>query len=129
MSRYLAAVLTLLGFVIWGKLMDGGAFVYGFIAEGIKRLRQKRRRKRRLRELGIEGGSMATLDLGTRTSTNAFVGGGLFSQIYIQLVALLPGQGALESLLLTPEAVAFAAVLCAALVARISKTPVQPGAL
>lgn len=128
MIGLIGVVLELAWLVLRGWVVDAGGVLFGFVAEGIKRLRQRRRRKRRLRELGIEEGGMA-LDLGTRTSTNAFVGGGLFSQIYIQLVALLPGQGALESLLLTPEAVAFAAVLCAALVARISKTPAEPGKL
>jgi hypothetical protein len=35
------------------RLPDPGAVLFGFIAEGIKRLRQRRRAKRRLRELGI----------------------------------------------------------------------------
>jgi hypothetical protein len=69
------------------------------------------------------------IDLGTRTSTNALVGGGLFAQIYVQLVQLIPGESAAEVLLLQPESIAFAAVLFAAAVARVSKTPEQPGKL
>lgn len=69
------------------------------------------------------------LDTGYRTSTNALVGGGLFSQVYVFAVQLLPGEGAAESLLLQPETVAFAAVLFATVVARFSKTPANPGKL
>jgi hypothetical protein len=108
--------------------MNGGRFAFNFIAAWIDRIRQRRRVKRRLREFGIEEDSMA-IDLGTRTSTNALVGGGLFSQGYLLLVQMLPGQGEFEQLLLQPEAVAFAAVLFATVVARFSKTPEQPKVL
>jgi hypothetical protein len=104
--------------------IDPGAFAFGFIAEGIKRLRQRRRAKRAQRK----GEGMA-IDLGTRTSTNALVGGGFISQVYVQLVQLIPGNGALEAFLLQPETVAFAAVLAATIIARFSKTPAQPKAL
>lgn len=67
------------------------------------------------------------LDNGYRTSTNALVGGGIFAQLYVQLVSFIPGEGAIEALLLQPESVAFAAVLFATIVARFSKTPAVPG--
>lgn len=109
----------------WAAIVKGG-FDLWTAFKPFKRWKERRRRKRRLRELGIEEGSMK-IDVGTRTSTNALVGGGIFSQIYVQLVSLIPGENAIEQLLLTPEAVAFAAVLFATLVARISKTPQTPG--
>ena len=47
---------------------DPGGFAFGFIAEGIKRLRQRRMRKRRLKELGIEDEvSMNPFPQGTQT--------------------------------------------------------------
>ena len=69
------------------------------------------------------------IDLGTRTSTNALVGGSLLSQLYVQAVTLIPGEGAIEAILVQPEAIAFAAVVFATLIARISKTPAVPGKL
>lgn len=109
----------------WPRLIADGVKVW--VAERpFTRWKEHRRRKRRLRELGIEEPTMQ-INLGTRTSTNAFAGGTLFSQIYVQLISLIPGEGAIEVLLLKPEAVAFAAVLFATLVARISKTPAEPG--
>lgn len=109
------------------RLIANGVKVW--IAEKpFKRWKAYRQRKKRLKELGIEETTMQ-LDTGKRTSTNALVGGTIFSQLYVQLVALLPGENAIEQLLVTPEAVAFAAVLFATLVARISKTPAAPGKL
>lgn len=69
------------------------------------------------------------IDLGTRTSTNAFVGGTFLTQLYVQLVALIPGMGDIEAFLLQPESIAFAGVLIAAIIARFSKTPVEPKVL
>lgn len=67
------------------------------------------------------------IDLGTRTSTNAMVGGGILAQVYVQVVSMIPGEGALETLLLQPESIAFFAVLLAAVIARFSTTPATPG--
>lgn len=64
-----------------------------------------------------------------RTSTKAFVGGGLGAQLYVQAVTLIPGESAIEQILLTPEAIAFAGVLFAAIVARFSRTASNPGLL
>lgn len=69
------------------------------------------------------------IDIGTRTSTNAMVGGGILAQIYVQAVTLIPGEGALEALLLKPESIAFFSVLLAAVIARFSRTPATPGAI
>lgn len=69
------------------------------------------------------------IDLGTRTSTNAMVGGGILAQVYVQVVSMIPGEGALEALLLKPESIAFFAVLLAAVIARFSRTPAQPKVL
>lgn len=68
------------------------------------------------------------INLGTRTSTNALVGGGILSTIYVQAVGLLPWPE-LVAALTTPEAIALAATAFAWLVARFSKTPAQPGKL
>lgn len=62
-----------------------------------------------------------------RTSTKAFAGGTLASQIYVQLVTLIPGEGALEQFLLQPEAIAFFGVLAATAFARWSRTATNPG--
>src|SRR5690606_703734 len=64
-----------------------------------------------------------------RTSTKAVVGGAFLAQIYVQIVQLIPGEGAVEQLLTTPEAVAFVGVLLAGIVARMSKTAANPGLL
>src|SRR5690606_20845998 len=68
------------------------------------------------------------IDIGTRTSTNALVGGGIMSTIYVQLIGLLPFPG-LVAALTTPEAIALAATAFAWIVARFSKTPPNPGAI
>jgi hypothetical protein len=68
------------------------------------------------------------IDIGTRTSTNALVGGGILSTIYVQLIGLLPFPG-LVAALTTPEAVALAATAFAWIVARFSKTPPNPGVI
>lgn len=70
----------------------------------------------------------AMIDIGTRTSTNALVGGGILSTIYVQVVGLLPWPG-LVAALTTPEAIALAATGFAWIVARFSKTPDKPGVL
>ena len=64
-----------------------------------------------------------------RTSTKAVVGGTFLAQVYVQLVHLIPGDGTVEQLLTTPEAVAFAGVLLAGIVARMSWTATNPGVL
>jgi hypothetical protein len=108
------------------RAAKAGAFVFGFLAEPFKRLRQRRRRKRRLRELGIpEEGGMA-LDLGTRTSTNTVVGTSLVGSIAVQLIQLLP-YPELVAALTTPEAVILWGSVIAWVVARFSKTPAVPG--
>lgn len=73
-------------------------------------------------------GEPAMIDIGTRTSTNTLVGGGILSTIYVQVVGLLPWPG-LVAALTTPEAIALAATGFAWIVARFSKTPDQPGVL
>jgi hypothetical protein len=107
--------------------VDPGGFAFGFIAEGIKRLRQRRRRKRRLRELGIPEDGMA-LDLGTRTSTNTAAGAGFLGTAYVQLIGLLPWPEVVAALT-TPQMVVVVTTLIAWGVARISRTPVDPGKL
>lgn len=97
-----------------------GAAAFGFL-KAWNRNRKERRAQRK-------GEGMA-IDLGTRTSTNAMVGGGILAQVYVQAVSLIPGEGALETLLLQPESIAFFAVVLAAVIARVSKTPATPGKL
>lgn len=86
-----------------------------------------RRRKRRLRELGIEENSMA-LDLGTRTSTNTVVAAPILGTVYVNLIEMLPYPD-LVAALTTPEMVVLATALFAWIVARFSKTPTDPGKL
>ena len=134
--------------------MSAGKFVGGAITEAVLRLnpfgkegyerraknkayRKARRKFRRGETLTPEEFQILNetqevvmaLDLGTRTSTNALVGGTILSQVYVQVVSMIPGEGALEALLLQPESIAFFAVLLAAVVARFSKTPAEPKAL
>jgi hypothetical protein len=68
------------------------------------------------------------INLGTRTSTNALVGGGVLSTVYVNLIGLLPWDG-LVAALTTPEAIAIAATGFAWLVARFSRTPKDPGVI
>ena len=68
------------------------------------------------------------LDLGTRTSTNTVVGSPILGVVYVNLVQMLPYEK-LVAALTTPEAVVLATAFFAWLVARISRTPAQPGAL
>lgn len=65
------------------------------------------------------------LDLGTRTSTNTLVGGGIVSSVLVQLIGLLPFPG-LVAALTTPEMTVLLASVVAWFVARISKTPDAP---
>lgn len=60
-----------------------------------------------------------------RTSTKALVGGTFLSQIYVQLVSLIPHAGVVMALT-TPEMTALVAVVLAALVARFTKSPIVP---
>lgn len=66
------------------------------------------------------------LDLGTRTSTNTVVGTGLFGSIAVQLIQLLP-YPELVAALTTPEAVILWGAVIAWVIARFSKTPIDPG--
>jgi hypothetical protein len=68
------------------------------------------------------------INIGTRTSTNAVVGGGILGVVYVNLVEILPWPG-LVAALTTPEMVSLVSVLLAGLVARFSKTPRNPGKL
>jgi hypothetical protein len=94
----------------------------------IKHFREQRKRKRRLKELGLpEEGGMA-LDLGTRTSTNTVVGSPILGVVYVNVIQMLP-YPELVAALTTPESVVLATAAFAWLVARFSKTPDQPGKL
>lgn len=84
------------------------------------------RNKVRVRKGEKPKGSKMAINLGTRTSTNALVGGGVLSTIYVQVVGMLPWEG-LVGALTTPEAIALVATGFAWLVARLSKTPEKPG--
>lgn len=104
-----------------------------------KARRAQRRTDRKARRKGVELSSEGIeyevtedrgmkIDIGTRTSTNALVGGGIMSTIYVQLIGLLPFPG-LVAALTTPEAIALAATAFAWIVARFSKTPPNPGVI
>lgn len=69
-----------------------------------------------------------TIDLGTRTSTNTVVGTGIVGSIAVQLIQLLP-YPELVAALTTPEAVILWGSVIAWVVARVSKTPDNPGKL
>lgn len=98
------------------------------VRAGIKARRAFRawRDRVRIRKGETPKGSRMELNLGTRTSTNAAVGGGILGSVYVQAVGLLPWPG-LVSALTTPEMVVLVGTLCAWAVARISRTPVNPG--
>lgn len=66
--------------------------------------------------------------INARTSTKSLIGGTFLSQVYVQLVGLLPYPD-LVAALTTPEMVALVAVGLAALVARFTKSPLIPTAL
>ena len=61
-----------------------------------------------------------------RTSSKTLVGAGVGSQIYLALVSLIPNQAVVDALT-TIEAVALAATVVAWAVARVSKSPKNPG--
>jgi hypothetical protein len=84
-----------------------------------KRLKERRAKRK--------GKGMA-IDIGTRTSTNAAVGGGTLGLVYVNLVEMLPYPH-LVAALTTPEMVVLASVLLAGVVARFSKTKAEPGIL
>jgi uncharacterized protein involved in cysteine biosynthesis len=73
-------------------------------------------------------GKRMAIDLGTRTSTNAVVGGGFLGVVYVNLVEILPWPQVVTALT-TPEMVSLVSVLLAGVVARFSKTPAEPGKL
>lgn len=126
---------------LWGLVKAGTAAYRAWTVNKVGRRlfprwferREERRRARRqeAEAAGVEGQYQYEEEspVITRTSSKAFIGGGLFSQIFVQLVALLPGEGAIELFLLKPETVAFAAVVFATIVARFSRTEPNPGAL
>ena len=94
----------------------------------IKHLREQRKRRRRLKELGIPEEGGVAVETGYRTSTNTVVASPILGTIYVNLVQMLPYEK-LVAALTTPEAVVLATALFAWLVARFSRTPAQPGAL
>lgn len=63
-----------------------------------------------------------------RTSTKTAAGATVGSQLYLAAVELVPNE-AFVAAFTTPEMVAFVTVSIAWTVARISKTPANPGAL
>src|SRR5690606_30815942 len=98
-----------------------------------KRWKERRAAKRTAKEQTSEGIEYEVtedrgmkIDIGTRTSTNALVGGGILSTIYVQLIGLLPFPG-LVAALTTPEAIALAASGCAWVEARFSTSAPNPG--
>lgn len=108
----------------------------------IRRIRNNRRAKRGLPPLEEnamndkvkvtlpDGSTLERIEplIPARTSTKSLVGGTFLSQVYVQLVGLLPWPG-LVAALTTPEMVALVAVGLAALVARFTKSPIAPGAV
>lgn len=106
---------VLKGFKVWRKHEIG------------KRILGKELTSERI-EYHVPEGRRMQLNIGTRTSTNALIGGGLGAQIYVQLIDMLPWP-ALAAALTTPEAIALAATAFAWAVARVSRTPQKPGAL
>ncbi len=88
-------------------------------------LRKKFRTWNKRRKARREG---MALDTGLRTSTNTAVGTSLFGSIAVQLIQLLP-YPELVAALTTPEAVILWGSIIAWIVARISRTPVEPGKL
>jgi len=82
----------------------------------IKRIKEARARKRRLRELGIEEKTML------RTSTGAGLAG-IAVNVLIQILQAFPATAGLA----TPEVAAALTTAAMWLVARIWKTPEQPG--
>lgn len=118
--------------------MSAGAFAAQFLSEIWREWRpfsEEKRTKRRIRKkvrrgepVTIEEMYLVTTETEPkyRTSTKALVGGTIISQIYVQLVQLLPWDG-MVAVLTTDEAIAFAAVLAAGIVARFTKTAKNPG--
>ena len=121
-------------------MASAGAFAAQFVRELWRDWRpfsEEKRAKRRIRKkvrrgepVTIEEMYLVTTEAEPkfRTSTKAIAGGTILSQIYVQLVTLLPWDG-LVAVLTTDEAIAFAAVLAAGVVARFSKTAKTPGVL
>lgn len=68
------------------------------------------------------------LNLGTRTSTNTLVGSLVGSPILYQILeTVTAGWPALHDLIATPQFAGFLTAAVAWLVARLSKTPENPG--
>lgn len=82
----------------------------------IKRWREHRQRKKRLKELGIEE------DSGMRTSTGAGLAG-VLANLLVQVLQMFPATEALA----TPEVAAGVTAVVMWIVARVWKTPEQPG--
>ena len=93
-----------------------GARVGHFVFKKFKAWRVRRR------------GKAMALETGLRTSTNTVVGTGLFGSFAVQLIKLLP-YPELVAALTTPEAVILWGSAIAWGVARLSKTPTDPGKL
>ena len=68
------------------------------------------------------------LDTGLRTSTNAAAGASFLGTAYVQLAGLLPYPD-LVAALTTPQMVVVVTTLIAWVVARLSRTPSEPGKL
>jgi hypothetical protein len=110
-----------------------GAFVFGFLkAWKLNRKANKKAKRVALDEVAEDFNQQEDLpmaiDLGTRTSTNAVVGGGILGVVYVNLVEILPWPTVVAALT-TPEMVSLVSVLLAGIVARFSKTPAVPGKL
>lgn len=132
MLRLAALLLGVAVMAGWGAVVKAGVDIWTTV-KPFRRWRARRQAKRleqtsELLEYEVREGIGMKIDIGTRTSTNALVGGGLGAQIYVQLVGLLPWPEVAE-LLTTPEAIAFAATLFAWAVARVSRTPTEPKAI
>lgn len=85
----------------------------------IKRLKERRQRKRRLRELGIEDKTML------RTSTGAGLAG-IAVNILLQILQAFPATAELAA---SPEVASGLTAVAMWFVARLWKTPAQPGKL
>lgn len=83
-----------------------------------KRWKERRQRKKRLKELGIEEGSAL------RTSTGAGLAG-VLANLLVQVLQMFPATEGLA----TPEVAAGATAVVMWIVARIWKTPEKPGAV
>jgi len=122
MDPFIAAVLKLAS-----KRLAAWWLEHRPLSKESRAARQDRREERkRLKKAGLSRKEIKMqLDLGTRTSTNTLVGGGIVSSVLVQLIGLLPFPG-LVAALTTPEMTVLLASVVAWFVARISKTPDAP---